>query len=309
MAERLEVSDNYVIDIKTRSSDVVFSLKLLLCFSIFIFSMFFSLSSYFLVKCFGVVLSGLMFAHAVELQHQTLHGLGYRNRRANEIAGIFLGLPMLVSYTAYRESHLLHHRYLGTPNNKEFFEYGDRREKYFTLSAFGVARRLFMLDHYLVLLSGICRSLANIPDATQSSKTFRKIRREYLLMLIFITTLTWISEISGHWVILLLWVLPLAIVANPVHSLIELPEHHKCAPSTTNPFLNTRSIRSNIFMTWFTNGNNFHVEHHLAPGLPIERLGDLHKMIAPKIYFFNKSYFEFYLNLLRDPTILPGNAD
>ncbi|HEX2039464.1 MAG TPA: fatty acid desaturase, partial [Acidimicrobiales bacterium] len=61
----------------------------------------------------GQVLLGVMFAHALELQHQCLHGTGLATARANRWAGRLLGAPMLVSYSHYRARHLRHHRYLG----------------------------------------------------------------------------------------------------------------------------------------------------------------------------------------------------
>ena len=71
----------------------------------------------------GQVVLGLMFAHAVELQHQSLHGTGLATARGNRWVGRLLGLPMLVSYSHYRARHLRHHRYLGTSRDTEFFQY------------------------------------------------------------------------------------------------------------------------------------------------------------------------------------------
>jgi fatty acid desaturase len=53
-------------------------------------------------------------------------------------------------------------------------------------------------------------------------------------------------------------------------------------------------------MTWLTNGNNFHVEHHLMPGLPIDRLHDLHAVIAEDLCHCYPSYRAFYADVLRN---------
>ena len=71
----------------------------------------------------GGLLNGLMFVHGVELQHQCLHNTAFRRKSANRWVGIALGIPIGVSYTAYQNSHLWHHRFLGTSRNREFFEY------------------------------------------------------------------------------------------------------------------------------------------------------------------------------------------
>ena len=85
----------------------------------------------------------------------------------------------------------------------------------------------------------------------------------------------------------------------PVHAQDEMPEHYRCDLTSTDPFRNTRTIESNAFMTWFTNGNNYHVEHHMMPNLPIERLHDLHGAIAPRIRYYHRTYRQFYSALLR----------
>ncbi|MBH8566463.1 fatty acid desaturase [Nostoc sp. CENA67] len=96
------------------------------------------------------------------------------------------------------------------------------------------------------------------------------------------------------------WLLPLLLGAAPIHALIELPEHLGCNSSTTNLFKNTRTIRTNKFVEWFTNGNNWHVEHHENPAVPMEYLRERHKQLAPKIEYLEPSYREFYRKFFRD---------
>ena len=83
-----------------------------------------------------------------------------------------------------------------------------------------------------------------------------------------------------------------------MHALIELPEHYRCDTDSTDSFRNSRSIRSTPFLTWFTNGNNLHVEHHLLPGLPIERLHELHERIAPRIKYLCPTYVSFLAEVI-----------
>src|SRR5579872_743945 len=76
---------------------------------------------------------GLIFVHMIELQHELLHGLGIKNGWVNKIIGYILGLPMLVMYADYQYNHINHHKYLGTPQNKEFFDYNHKK---FTILSF-----------------------------------------------------------------------------------------------------------------------------------------------------------------------------
>ncbi|WP_431045765.1 fatty acid desaturase family protein [Streptomyces sp. P1-3] len=251
----------------------------------------------------GVLLLGCMYAHAAELQHQTLHGLGFRNRRANAAAGIVLGIPMLISFAAYRVTHLRHHRYLGTPLNREFFDYGNQygadrpRSRRDALLSWAV--RFSMIHHYGLFLRNLARSLLGRDFEGETATTSRRIRRDHRIALAVFAGLTALSAALREPVVVVVWVLPLVLVAAPVHAAIELPEHHGCDTLDEDPFANTRTIRSNRFMTWFTNGNNFHVEHHLVPNLPIERLPDAHAVVRDRLRHFHPSYTHYFYKLVR----------
>ncbi|WP_229075531.1 fatty acid desaturase [Actinoplanes sp. DH11] len=251
----------------------------------------------------GVLLLGCMFAHAAELQHQALHSLGFRNRRANMVAGIALGVPMLISFAAYRATHLRHHRDLGTPENREFFDYGDQygadgtRSRWRTVLVWTI--RFTMLHFYRLFLENAGRALLGRDYPDESAATSRRIRRDHYVILAVLLVLTVLSVLVREPVVLWVWVLPLLLVAGPVHAAIELPEHFRCETLNQDPFANTRTIRSNRFMMWFTNGNNFHVEHHLMPNLPIERLPDLHAEVRPRLKYFHTSYLSFFTKLVR----------
>ena len=253
-----------------------------------------------LLSIIATVILGVMFAHGVELQHQVLHGQGFRNRRLNDCVGVILGLPMLVSYAGYQASHLRHHRDLGTPHNKEFFDYGDQ----YGLSPFATlglwAKRLLMPAHYVSFLQNLGRALTNRPVPGETSDVSECMRRDYLCMLAAISEVTALSVVLHTPYVLTLWLLPLLLVAAPAHALIEMPEHYQCDVKSTDAYRNTRTIQSNGFMYWLTNGNNYHVEHHMMPALPIDRLHDLHPTIESKIIHLYPTYRAFYRDVLRN---------
>lgn len=249
----------------------------------------------------GVVLCGLMYAHGVELQHEALHGIGFAGRRANTAAGILLGVPMLSSFSAYRASHMRHHRLLGTPENREFFDYGDQ---YGADTAGSLRRalswfyRFSMLGHYLSF-AATCGRLAlgrSLPG--EKPATVRAVRWECALMAALIAVVTAASVATGSFTAVWLWAVPL-LVTNPVHALIELPEHYRCETDSLDVFRNTRTIRSSKFMAWYTNGNNFHVEHHFMPSLPISQLGTLHETLQGRHHHLHQNYRQFFVSLAK----------
>lgn len=241
----------------------------------------------------GAVLAPLMMAHGVELQHQALHNAGFRSRRVNRVVGFFLGLPLLISFAHYQDRHLHHHQNVGTSQDSEFFQYS-KENNHQTLR---LVANLLMLSHWWRVGGLMVAAVMNGDLGKIYNKHNRAgIRTDYVLFLFVLTALLMASIAQGN--LVGLKVIALVLLAAPVHTLLELPEHSGC-DRCDDVLKNTRSIRSNRLMTWFTNGNNYHVEHHLSPNVIPERLHILHQRIQPKIAFQNDSYFEFIASLFK----------
>lgn len=240
---------------------------------------------------------GLAYAHAIELQHQCLHHTAYRRVIWNRIVGVTLGLPLLVSYSDYQNSHMKHHKLLGTPEDREFFNYSYQRLN----SIFALIPHLWMVRHYRDTVVYIIKSLAGglVREKDATLKAAKKIRSEYQLMALFIAGMVVLAYVFDFELVLRLWLIPL-LVGIPTHALIELPEHIGCNVRTTNVLENTRTIRTSRIVNWFVNGNNFHVEHHWLPGVPNDKFADLHTNIASRITYFEPSYWSFYCDFFRN---------
>lgn len=288
-----------------RSANVSFGLKLATLAVVACVGVWLTLSVALWVRIIGTLLVGVMFAHALELQHETLHNIGFRRRWANVVAGTALGVPMLVSYAAYQVAHLRHHRDLGTPDNKEFFDYGDQYgtgHRSPLLSALSWMYRLSMVAHYAQFLRTLSRVLTGRPILGERPAIIRRIRRDYLIILAVLAAIAAVSAVTQSLVIVWSWIVPLMIVAAPAHALIELPEHFRCDTGTKDVLQNSRTISSNTFMAWLTNANNFHVEHHLLPNLPFSYLPQVHDEVGSTCRFYSRSYTTFFLALLRGTT-------
>jgi len=243
------------------------------------------------------LLLGAAFCHGVELQHQALHYTGFRSAWANRLAGLVVGFPMLVPFSAYRDRHLFHHQALGRPDDEEFFQF----------QGFGSSRwwhlfkSLFMLSYYYSLCKHFIDTMLFRPYTVKSrGGDAAKIRHEYFLVGgVFFGLAGW-SLFTGSGIFLQCWLIPLFCFATPIHALVELPEHYGCNTRSLNVFENTRTIYTHPFFSWFTNGNNYHVEHHYLPKLPMEQLRDIHPQIKDKICYHCPSYFAFYRKLARD---------
>lgn len=100
--------------------EYVFIGKMVLLLMLLAFSCVAVTFSHWLVVLVGELTLGILFAHAVELQHQVLHGTAFKSRKVSRFIGFLLGVPMMVAYSRYRTLHMLHHRFLGTDKDTEF---------------------------------------------------------------------------------------------------------------------------------------------------------------------------------------------
>lgn len=282
---------------KGRHSVTIFCMKTTIWASLILIGGFLALSESLLIAILGVLLLGAMFAHGVEIQHQVLHGQGLKNKAAHEAIGILLGLPMLVSYASYQASHLKHHRYLGTHQNTEFFDYGDQYGGSLSANIGVWLNRLFMPAHYVEFVKGVLRSFMGKDDGVNTPRVNKRIRRDHRIIFGLFAGSIAVSIIMNSSAILWLWIIPLLLVATPIHAMIELPEHYKCNTDTTDVFANTRTISASPLLIWFTNSNNFHAEHHMLPSLPIDRLEEVHHDIRDKVIFSHPSYKDFFKKL------------
>ncbi|GII58657.1 hypothetical protein Pth03_70460 [Planotetraspora thailandica] len=255
-----------------------------------------------LMVAVGVVVLAAMYTHAVELQHQCLHHSAFRRAWPHRLIGVPLGIPLLVVYSHYRLRHLQHHRYLGTPQDTEFFGFDTRGP----LTVGHLLRGLIDYPRLGSVLADVVRAATGrwaYQFGPVSPAMRRRIVTEHVILGVVVLGALGVA-LAGYWRYpLVLWVLPL-IVAVPMHFLVELPEHVLCDTESTDVLRNTRSIRGSRLSTWFTNGNNLHIEHHAAMSVPINRLPERHDETRAYAVHVERTYADFYRTLwtaLRQP--------
>lgn len=247
----------------------------------------------------AMAVTGLMYAHLVELQHECLHEHAYRSRRLNRLCGVAAGMFLLSSFWHYKHDHLRHHAFLGTPDNREFFNYRfrDLHRWYglgFLLAALhpgryaGVGRNL--------VLSCLGRPVPGVSRPLDA----RRIRSEYRLLALLLAAGVTATVLTGSPLLVLAWLLPAVLVGEPVHFLIEMPEHFGLnTQSDPDVLANTRTVRTSRLAQWFTNYNNLHTAHHYHQGVPMARIADLHVLIADRVVPVAASYRGFYTSVVR----------
>jgi fatty acid desaturase len=131
-------------------------------------------------------------------------------------------------------------------------------------------------------------------------KERRAIALEYAaIVLIYSGVIIW-GVSAGHagW-LLWYWILPIP-VAMFLSNIRGLSEH--LCTSTDHVLEKTRTIRSNGLVSFLMLNLNYHLEHHLFPGVPWYNLRKVHKELQP-VYaagrpFVERSYIRYALKAL-----------
>ncbi|CDG89166.1 membrane hypothetical protein [Xenorhabdus bovienii str. puntauvense] len=245
----------------------------------------------------GMLISGLIYAHLIELQHECLHFHAFKSAKLNRFFGVLAGLFMFSSHSHYRYDHLRHHAYLGTERNQEHFDY--RFNNLNSLKGFIIA--FFDLNRYRRVFNILGAAFTGKPIAgVNKEETQRQIKHEYMIYaLIFILSVV-ASVYFQTWLFVLGWWIPTLVIAEGAHFMIEMPEHYGLNTQTEPDVLgNTRTIRTNMLVAWYVNGNHTHTAHHFHQGIPMCNMSKLNELIKQELQVVETSYFSFYRDVIR----------
>jgi fatty acid desaturase len=235
------------------------------------------------------------------LMHDAAHYRGYANRELNDFVGELLALPTSSSMAGYRNTHFAHHRELNSDNDPDW-----QRNLGLVEYEFPAPPRR-MLMYIAQYLSGL--KTATAVFGFHKNKETRDIPAAVArARLCFFAGLLLASIAFGFWKLLLLyWIVPLLTVFLAIRYIRSVAEHY--AVEHENVLNESRTVLAPFWQLWLIApwGLNYHLEHHLFPGVPCFRLGELHRLLMmrdpyPKIAHITHGYFS---GLLRDCASTP----
>jgi fatty acid desaturase len=224
------------------------------------------------------------------LMHDAAHYRGYTNRKLNDFVGEILALPTSASMAGYRNSHFAHHRELNSENDPDWQRNAGLKEFEFPASPSSV------LMHIMQYLSGlkIGTALAGFHKNKETRDIAAAVARARLF---FFAALLVSSIVLGFWKLMLLyWIVPLMTVFLGIRYIRNVAEHY--AVEHENVLNESRTVVAPLWERWLIApwGLNYHLEHHLFPGVPCFRLAELHQMLMtrppyPEIAHVTYGYF------------------
>jgi fatty acid desaturase len=242
-----------------------------------------------LVRVPGYVLIGILIHGMANFMHEGIHNTLFRDRRRNRWFGFAMGAPALFSVTTYGVNHLLHHRYTRTERDPDEFTNVTKNPK------------LLSIVYYAWIVLGMVIYALRLPYSAivhGSPRQRTQIAVENVLLLLVLGSVLY-SSWRGGWLPALvhLWLLPL-VVAALLSNVRGWAEHTLTVPG--HPLTETRTVTSSRLFSFLNINLNYHLEHHLFPGVPWYNLPKVHRILLDDYRAAGASIYRSYSRFLFD---------
>jgi len=241
------------------------------------------------VRIAGFVVIGISIHAMAVLVHEASHYSIFRNRKLDRWIGFLMGVPVLVSCSAYRVLHGYHHRFtreMGDPD--EFKNVTDHR---LLLSIFFYSWLIIGTPVYLI-------HVAITAFKNGSRKDRIDVSVEYaLLVVICAAVYATLRHYHRTDLIVSCWAYPM-VLAMIFGNIRSWAEHAMTIPG--NPLTSTRTVTSNRIVSFLMCNLNYHLEHHLLPGIPWYNLQKIHALLQPEFKAANSFIYRSYWRFLYD---------
>lgn len=256
-----------------------------------------------LVGAVGTILFGYVHAYIQLFFHEASHYNIAKNRKWNEmLANIFIGALVGQDIRKYRPIHMMHHRYLGTPQDSERSYFDALTLKFIIESLTGI--------RVLKVLMNRKKIMEEKPAAGEKESYFNyQALIGAALNGAIIAGAAWF----GYWVLAASWLLGLAIVFPFFGAVRQVLEHRdenahistdftKVPHGEVNRMFGTGIVASTLGGAGF----NRHLLHHWEPQISYTNLREVEEFLAESnvadiVRSHNATYLRVFWRLLHAP--------
>ena len=216
---------------------------------------------------------GYLWMSLVTFMHDATHDSLLPRKWQNLAFGIVSMLPLPITFIAFREDHLRHHRFNRSVRDPDAFTMGSRRV-------------IDFIVFYLYLLVGGALTVlqfALIYPVQYFGRRAWSIHLFEIALKAAAWSSLWMWAASNGMTdrILAVWLWPM-LFFSVFNSLRFIAEHYE-TPWGQGNLLGTRTVTSNRVHSFFWNNINWHIGHHVYPKVPWHNLVRLHERLAPQI--------------------------
>ncbi len=218
-------------------------------------------------------LMGYMQMGIVTFMHECTHSTMFKKKWKNTAFGIFAMIPFLISFTSFKEDHLLHHTYNRSPRDPDAVFYGKRTPLDFVLFyayCFVGGVLTFFQFGFIYAITSLRGKKAALHWAEMA-----------LHAVVTTAALMWADSVGILQPVLAVWLIPFIFFAF-LNSIRFIAEHYG-TPYNAGQLAGTRTLTSNPLTSFFWNNINWHIGHHVYPAVPWYNLQKLHQLMLPEI--------------------------
>lgn len=230
---------------------------------------------------------GYLWMSVVTFMHDATHDSLFPRRWQNQAFGTLAMLPLMVSFIAFKEDHLQHHRHNRSPKDPDAFTMGQRR-----VADFVVFYLYFFVGG---LLTAIHFTLIYPVKAFGPRQWAIHLFENGLKAAAYVGMILWARSHGVLGEFLAVWLFPL-LFFSLFNSLRFIAEHYE-TPWNRGNLMGTRTITSNRVHSYFWNNINWHIGHHVYPRVPWYNLVALHRRLEPEIQALGAVVDKSYLRV------------
>ena len=216
---------------------------------------------------------GYLWMSIVTFMHDATHNTLFSNRALTWIFGIVSMIPIFASFIAFKEDHLEHHRFNRSPRDPDAFTMGQRGPLDFLLFyAYAVSGAVLSFVHFNLLY----------PISRFNRRQWAiHVGETALKVLVYWQVYAWAVRHDVLALTAAVWLWPIFFFSL-FNSMRFIAEHYG-TPWDQGQMIGTRTVVSNPVHAFFWNNINWHIGHHLYPGVPWYNLVELHRLLEPAI--------------------------
>lgn len=247
---------------------------------------------YWPVRVAGYVIAGAAIHAMAVLTHEASHYSMFRSHFLDRWVGFLMGAPVFLSHTAYRVLHGDHHRFTRDEGDPDEFLNVSKNKVLVTV--------LF----YSWLVIGTPVYLIHVTATAMIRGTWRDridVIVEYVLLIAMFVGAFLLARHYGRLDLILHgWALPM-VVGMVFGNVRSWAEHAMTKPG--DPLTRTRTVTSTRLVSFLMCNLNYHLEHHLCPGIPWYNLPKMHALLKEEYEkagsFIYRSYWRFLWDAAR----------
>lgn len=234
-----------------------------------------------IAACLAIVCAFIGFSVVV---HETSHRRMFRNPIVNDLVGLLCGLPVILPVYAFRAYHSAHHVRRNSVPHKTGNGFDLNRVSSLAVFALGNLAKSFAFVTVLPVVA----------IAKTGWGTRLRIFAEYGFIAATTAFALHSVPFEAVWQV---WLLPLLIAAL-LTQLRAVAEHGLTTKG--NVFTATRTVVSNRLVSYLMCNINFHLEHHLFPGIPWYNLPQAHQLLRDEYQRAGASVYRSYTRFFGD---------